>query len=326
MAFWFPVTAQYFQVPPQAHFEATSFAAPSQMQPFCFAPPGPVPYQMYTPMPMHYNSMHEMWMPMHSPADLACPRPLTPADRPLDRPTALHQNQDHSLATQRHRQGPYSAAHHPMTQPRGRQPGLSEQHNYTQSSNPKDKEAATASLAGPSTPSDTQRSRKQLDHLARCWSPASAATSSNQSTAASTSSNAFLTAASQHFHIPTSNLEAHPHSGTDTHADCQSATDQLSRMQLTDADASVSARQASRNGTADGAEQLGCETALMERSDASGSAWQGLTEGLLKDIMKLLPPHCNKRCRLVCRRWHDTLDSNLQVPLSFHVTHPLLQS
>lgn len=47
--------------------------------------------------------------------------------------------------------------------------------------------------------------------------------------------------------------------------------------------------------------------------DGPGPAWQWLTLGLLRDVMAELPPHCRKRCRLVCKRWQTTVDMTVQV-------------
>lgn len=46
---------------------------------------------------------------------------------------------------------------------------------------------------------------------------------------------------------------------------------------------------------------------------ASSSAWQWLTEALLKEVMGQLPQHCRKRCRLVCKRWRSIMDLHIQV-------------
>ena len=48
-------------------------------------------------------------------------------------------------------------------------------------------------------------------------------------------------------------------------------------------------------------------------------AWQWLTLGLLRDAMAELPPHCRKRCRLVCKRWRATMDLSVQVVLDLSV-------
>ena len=51
-----------------------------------------------------------------------------------------------------------------------------------------------------------------------------------------------------------------------------------------------------------------------DQATADGnSAWQWLTEALLKEVMSQLPQHCRKRCRLVCKRWRSTMDLHIQV-------------
>lgn len=54
--------------------------------------------------------------------------------------------------------------------------------------------------------------------------------------------------------------------------------------------------------------------------DGVEPAWQWLTLGLLRDVMAQLPPHCRKRCRLVCKRWRATMDVSMQVGFGL-VTH-----
>ena len=54
--------------------------------------------------------------------------------------------------------------------------------------------------------------------------------------------------------------------------------------------------------------------------DGVEPAWQWLTLGLLRDVMAQLPPHCRKRCRLVCKRWRATMDVSMQVGVGL-VTH-----
>ena len=53
-------------------------------------------------------------------------------------------------------------------------------------------------------------------------------------------------------------------------------------------------------------------------------AWQWLTLGLLRDVMAELPPHCRKRCRLVCKRWRATMDLSVQVVLDVSIISVLM--
>lgn len=314
MSFWFPMTPQHLQMPAQAPFQGAVPPAMAQM-PFCLGPMPHMPLHMMpaVPMPMQYSNMHEVWVPMHCPA--GAPYGRSPVNLSPDGPTDAYTQPDHSMAMQWHHQATAGDSQRFVPQQHGRQPSrCGEQHIHTHSHSLQGKPSDAASIAAPSTPCQAHRSRKPLDHLARSWSPASAATSSNRSTAASNSSAVLPSTASQQ--PPSSRQDPVTHCQSHMEAcavDSQSAADQLSRLQLTcDAAAAV----ASRHSTAGEAERVedglehagGCETL--------DSAWQGLTEGLLKDVLGLLPPHCNKRCRLVCKRWRDTLDSSLQVYLS----------
>lgn len=64
--------------------------------------------------------------------------------------------------------------------------------------------------------------------------------------------------------------------------------------------------------------------------DGLEPAWQWLTLGLLRDVMAQLPPHCRKRCRLVCKRWRATMDVSMQVAFNLFfmrtVDHAVLHS
>ena len=298
---------QYFPAPPQAHLEAPVLAPAPYMQPMCLAPIGssPVPYQVYTPMPvpMQYSSMQDLWVPMHWPANAVRHRPAYatgPDDRSCDW-RRQHQHTNH----QRHRtlQDPSE----PLPEPQTTFSATSAtQHSHTQASSSGSKPSTALSVTGPSTPSQAHTSRKQLDHLARCWSPASAATYSNTSTADSHSTGVSSRSDTSTFHPQQPFLNT---------AAVQSTDLQLNQLRLTDErDPAVSTTGPGSSAAAEVMAQLECGSNRDESIQAS--AWQGLTEGLLKDIMGLLPPHCNKRCRLVCKRWRDTLDTTLQVPLT----------
>ena len=287
MAIWFPVTGQYFSATPQPHLEAPAFAPLSHMHPICFAPPSNshLPYQIYSPVPvpvpMPYSGMHDLWVPAQYAAAAARPRPAAYANEVYDRALDMRRQPQHSLAIQRQWQRPDLHA---------------TQHSDSQSSHPLPKQNATATVAGHTT-SQTHSTRKQLDHLARCWSPAS---SSHSNTAA-----------------PASSATSHPATSCQSDAQApvlqqhsQSVEHQLEGLQLAgDPVTAVSTSDAAGSGD----ESVTAQLPHGRERHNEIAAWQGLTEGLLKDVIGLLPPHCNKRCRLVCRRWRDTLDSHLQV-------------
>ena len=292
MAIWFPVTAQHFSAAPQPHLEAPAFAPLPHMHPICFAPPSNshLPYQMYPPMPvpMLYTGMHDLWVPAQYAAAAARPRPAAYTNGAYERALDMYRQPQHSIGT--HHQWQHPDLH-------------ATQHSDPAFCHPPSKQNATP-LTGASN-SQTHSTRKQLDHLARCWSPASAATSSHSSTAASSSSATSHTATWHQSGPQAPHLQQHS----------QSAVHQLDRLQLTNhPDAAVSTSEAAGSG----GEAVTAQPAggREGQGNSEAPAWQGLTEGLLKDVIGLLPPHCNKRCRLVCRRWRDTLDGHLQVGCS----------
>lgn len=330
------MTGQYIQPPPQGHLEAPVYAqppaAPLHTQPH-YSTQVPCVYGfMPMPMPMQYSSVSEMWMPIsyHAAQYAARQLPLSlqqhgTSAQQVSQQVRLH-HQSAALQGQwrdNHAQVPSLSAATSVDFMTNQQP---HSHVLPGTSGPYQIPCAPG-VQSQHTSIQMHRPRRKLDHLARSWSPTSAAASS----ITSNPTHAALEARSQS-----------SHSQADTHdADALHGTmQQLNSLQLRDRDgqgdhsaASTShaglTEQSDSDGWLDGtAQQSGKEhhsggsvhngvegEQPGGQSNAGGSCWQGLTEGLLKDITGLLPDHCNKRCRLVCRRWQQALDANLQVCL-----------
>ena len=286
---------------------------------------------------MQYSGVPEMWMPLSYHATPYAARQLPLSHR---QHCTTAQQMSHQVHPYHHR-----AARQVQWQEYCAQgPGLSTGTSGDSISNQQPHSQALPGTSSPHqlpsapgvqdqhTSSQMHKPRHKLDHLARSWSPTSATRASNPTSNPST-----------HCGLEARSQSSHSQADTQDADTLHSTMHQLNSLQLRDHDgegddAAASTRHAGltdthqpdANGRLDssaqetGREQLSGSSGLHNcigleqpsgQSNGEGSCWQGLTEGLLKDVMGLLPEHCNKRCRLVCRRWQQVLDANLQVCL-----------
>ena len=306
MAHWFPFAQPYFQPQPQPQLglypDATYGCVP---HPACLVPSQPPAAYAYGSTPMGMQPVSHVWIPFKLvPEGLPYPNavsqlqsqqsygqqlPYMEAQRmPASRP-APHYASDHDLQMA-WPDSPLTA--HRNAQLQGQTNTQLQGRSAEWATYPSVHDSCLPSSDSP-TPSQTQAHQAalstQLSHLHI----------SNRATAAASASQRV---------IPPSKSEANaPHCTPAPLSDTSDSLGPAYSSSVSDQDTQ------SGVGLSSTAQRLVAEAEEDVGAEPGSSAWQWLTEALLKDVMSQLPQHCRKRCRLVCKRWRGMMDLHIQV-------------
>ncbi|KAL3149078.1 hypothetical protein ABBQ32_001921 [Trebouxia sp. C0010 RCD-2024] len=293
MAYWYPLDQQMLQQQQQQQLGPHSAFAYSALPHLACLPPSPYPpvQYAYSSTPVAVNGMQPVWVPWKVACDPA----------PYSHYGQIHLPHSGQQMPYRDCRRPASArsSYHsdPMQMAWPESPtaaqsfGHHQQQRFADGATPRQQISRRASvncIAVPSQPllparnlqCSQQPSNALSDHLA----PLSLCDNS-------VSSNSTAFPGGPDVGITSSTAEHHASSGSITSAE-----------DIPSAGRAVHSTQCSMDAAAEDEHAV----------DGMGPAWQWLTLGLLRDIMAELPPHCRKRCRLVCKRWRTTMDVTVQ--------------